>query len=185
MSPHRLILPLLGLAAPLALAATGDRYTTSQPGLVLRSGPSQHAAALPALAAGAMLEESDRQGEWVEVYQADTRRHAWAHRDHLDSAAGAAAPRKQPRAAFLAFVPELDRYSQRVQAIKGIRPFLMAEERGDGELWLMATPAWLALSVSEQRTGLDTLSHRWNGQPNARFVVVDERRIVRLRHPAP
>lgn len=183
--PSGTLLPLCLMLPATALAATGDRFVTTQPGLVLRTGPSQHAAPLPALAIGTLLEETDRQGEWVEVYQPDTRRPAWAHRDSLDGIAGKANVRKQPRPAFLGFGPELERYNQRVQAIKGFRPFLDAEERADGELWLTASAAWLALSVSEQRTGLDSLAHRWRGQPRARFVVLDEQRIVRLRHPAP
>lgn len=205
MKLNKLLLLLLALSPCITLAETGDIHIVKNNDAVVRDGPGDSAAQVDKLSSGTEIMEMAAQGEWFEIYVADTDLSGWMRKSDLDLRAGGdaatvaseatevtqdtPAPSASPAApaqtakvvikttgekteALKEFEKYLVRYNARTNVLKGYTPYLGAEDKGNGELYVTVSNKWLEKSKGRQKSSLITLYSRWKRMNNAAAVRV-------------
>ena len=208
---HKKLLFLLLLSPCISLAEVGDVHIVKGDNAVVRDGPGDSAAQVDKLASGTEIMEMAVEGEWFEIYVADTDLTGWMKKADLELQAGGdaatvaseaastpaataetsgpvpAAPSAAAKitvtssgektAALNEFEKYLVRYNARTNVLKGYIPYLGAEDRGNGELYVTVSNKWLEKSKGRQKSSIITLYTKWkrmNSNSGVRVYAQDQ-----------
>ena len=113
---RKLLLSFLVFIPGIAIAAVGDIHTVKVDNAIVREGPGKEANQIDKLNNGNEIMEMDVQGEWYEIYVADTDLSGWMHVSTLEllgggdaetvAAEAATAAQDEPKAAAGKPVPQ-------------------------------------------------------------------------------
>lgn len=175
-------LTLIGLFAVFAnidlLAASGDKLFINGENVNIRSGPGTDFEIVTTLDRGHELIEFGREGDWINVgiARADGR-DGWVLSTLVAASDPGGMAVARPSVAFTKFRISVDALNQSMERQIGATLYSDVRDIGDGIVQLTATPTWLAASLPDRESNLETLFKIWSaaegtGQP-IRVRIVD------------
>ena len=166
------------LAAPLALAARGDKLYIALEDVSVRDAPRAGSPRVIVLGRGHMVVEVGTFRRWLRVAVARTGGiTGWVARRDLTTVRPAPMP-QIPRPAFEYFVSSVERLNRDVSAQIGEGLYSRIDAVTDDVINLTATEVWLSMPRRAMRKNLRLMANRWaslNGTGNPTWIQIVDR----------
>jgi len=150
------------LSLSSSLAATGDKLIITGDIVNLRTGPSTNAAAAIKLLKNHKVTEIQRQNNWIEIetHRKDIKT-GWVHQSLLAKARASSRNTSSPTR-FERFMQFFNDHNDIIKKKNGIIYFSKAKNKGNGEIIIIVTEAWLKADRKGRGLAMNTLFQLWS-----------------------
>lgn len=157
------IMLLLGMTTMSnSIAATGDKLIITGDIVNLRAEPSTEADSPIKLLKDREVTEIQRQNDWVEIetHRKDIKT-GWVHKSLLEKARVMASPNTSSPTRFERFMVDFNDHNQVLKKKSGVIYFSEAKNKGQGEIELFATEAWMNAEIELRNNLLSEIFKLW------------------------
>jgi len=144
-----------------SVAATADELIIIESIVNVRAGPSKEAEVLVKLSKDRKVTEIQRQNNWVEIEtHRDDVKTGWIHKSLLGKAAATQNTSSPTR--FDHFMQRFNDHNEVIKKQNGVIYFTEAKDKGNGQIDLIATQAWISSNIEMRDTVLNEIFKLWS-----------------------